>query len=295
MVLSITLKVLFAVIVNFVILRSFARNGKLVMMIVQVVLLLAICMISEFAGANVLNRQHMHGSHTSAFWINLVVYLLILSISFAIFFTREWIAHEKQRRELVEYKLTSELNFLKSQINPHFLFNTLNNLYALAQYQNNTDLAGGIHKLSGLMRYVLYDSSAEKVSLTKELEYIRDFIGLNKLRYDESEVTITIETEGITDSCYIAPMILIPFIENAFKHGVKVEAHADINIIIRCSPDQLYFRCDNPIFKHEAPDQKGGIGLDNVKRRLELLYPGKHKLDISHNGKFAVDLVLTLK
>ena len=211
-------------------------------------------------------EPHMHMSHTSVFWISLVVYLLILSISFAIFFTREWIKHEKQRRELVEYKLTSELNLLKSQINPHFLFNTLNNLYSLAQYHNNNDLAGGIHKLSGLMRYVLYDSSADKVSLTKEIVYIRDFIGLNRLRYDESEVTVSFQVDGITGSCYIAPMILIPFIENAFKHGVKVEAHANINIIIKCSPDILYFHCDNPIFKQDARSEESGIGLDSDKQ-----------------------------
>ena len=145
------------------------------------------------------------------------------------------------------------------------------------------------------MRYVLYDSSTDKVSLTKEIVYIRDFIGLNRLRFDESEVSVSFEVEGITGSCYIAPMILIPFIENAFKHGVKVEDHANINIIIKCSPDVLYFHCDNPVFEHHVPAEESGIGLDNVKRRLELLYPDNHKLDITHNGKFVVDLTVTLK
>jgi two-component system, LytTR family, sensor kinase len=263
-------------------------------MVCWVLLLLSAFIALELLNANFYSFSHLHGGHlSSVFWISLIIYMVIISISFAVFFTREWMAHEKQRREMIEYKLTSELNFLRSQINPHFLFNTLNNLFSLAQKHENNELASGIYKLSGLMRYVLYDSSADKVSLANEMIYIKDFIGLNKLRYDESEVKVDISVAGDPGACSIAPMILIPFIENAFKHGVRAEAHSTILIKIECGAGKVHFHCRNPIFNNPSVTGEGGIGLENVRRRLALLYPGRHRLDIENDGStYSVDLEL---
>ncbi|HYE55059.1 MAG TPA: histidine kinase [Chitinophagaceae bacterium] len=297
MFIPVVLKVFFTAILLMLVLPSFSRKRRIWMLVLQVVLLLAVFIAFELQYASSYRFSHLrHVGHlSSVFWINLIIYLVIVSVSFAVFFTKEWIAHEQQRRELVEYKLSSELNLLKSQINPHFLFNTLNNLFSLAQKHENNELASGIHKLSGLMRYLLYDSSADKVSVADEIVYIEDYIGLNKLRYDAWEVNVVFRVLGDPAKCYIAPMMLIPFVENAFKHGVKAEEHSTIAVVIACLPGTLHFSCTNPVFNNKMKEPHGGIGLDNVRRRLELLYPGRHKLDIVQDGStYYVSLELYL-
>jgi two-component system LytT family sensor kinase len=222
--------------------------------------------------------------------ILLFAFLVILGISFAYFFLKQW-----AKSELIQ--LSTENKFLKSQINPHFLFNTLNNLFSMAQAKGNDELADGISKLSGMMRYMLYDSNAESVFLSTEITYLEECITLNKLRYADEEVIVRFHYPAQTSGISIAPMLFIPFVENAFKHGVAIGQTTMVAINILISEQMLIFTCENT--NHNAIKkmsiEKNGIGLENVKRRLELLYPGKHQLLLTEtDGKYSVKLELNL-
>ena len=227
----------------------------------------------------------------------LLAFLVIEGISIAYFFLNAWAKSELIQTQLQANQLSTEIKFLKSQINPHFLFNTLNNLFSMAQDKGNDELADGISKLSGMMRYMLYDSNEESVPLSKEILYLEECITLNKLRYADEEVIITFDHAGQIADISIAPMLFIPFVENAFKHGVAIGQRAAIQIAIAVSGKKLNFSCVNTdhsiIRKMEM--EISGIGLENVKRRLELVYPGKHRLIIDkEDGKFMVNLEIDL-
>ena len=220
----------------------------------------------------------------------LFAFLVILGISFAYFFLKQW-----ARSELMQ--LSTENKFLRSQINPHFLFNTLNNLFSMAQAKGNDDVADGIAKLSGMMRYMLYDSNEEHVFLSTEITYLQECITLNKLRYADDEVIVKFDHPANANGVRIAPMLFIPFVENAFKHGVVIGQTTTINIAIGISGKLLIFTCENA--NHAAIRKmdigQSGIGLENVKRRLELLYPGKHRLALTETEeKFSVHLEVNL-
>jgi hypothetical protein len=227
----------------------------------------------------------------------LFAFLVILGISIAYFFINAWAKSELIQTRLQANQLSTEVKFLKSQINPHFLFNTLNNLFSMAQAKGNDELADGISKLSGMMRYMLYDSNEERVPLGKEITYLEECITLNKLRYADEEVTVTFDHTGQIADIGIAPMLFIPFVENAFKHGVAIGQTAAIQIAIAVSGEKLKFTCVNRDYSaiKKMEMNISGIGLENVKRRLDLVYPGKHQLIINkENGKFIVNLEIDL-
>ena len=227
----------------------------------------------------------------------LLAFLAIQGISIAYFFLKEWAKSELIQTQLQANQLSTEIKFLKSQINPHFLFNTLNNLFSMAQDKGNDELADGISKLSGMMRYMLYDSNAERVPLNKEISYLEECITLNKLRYADEEVLVTFDQGGPIADSRVAPMLFIPFVENAFKHGVAIGQRAAIQIAITVSGQKLNFGCVNTDYSiiRKMDMDISGIGLENVKRRLELVYPGKHRLIIhKEDGKFMVNLEIDL-
>jgi hypothetical protein len=226
-------------------------------------------------------------------------FLVIQGLAMAYFFLKEWAKSELIQSRLQANHLSTEIKFLKSQINPHFLFNTLNNLFSMAQAKENDELADGILKLSGMMRYMLYDSNEERVPLNKEIGYLEECITLNKLRYADEEVLVTFDHPGQSTDVSIAPMLFIPFVENAFKHGVAIGQKATIYIAIAIavSGQKLIFNCVNTDFSFikKMGMEISGIGLENVKRRLELVYPGKHQLMINNeSGKFMVNLEIDL-
>ncbi len=224
-------------------------------------------------------------------------FLVIEGIAIAYFFLKAWAKSELRQTQLQANQLSTEIKFLKSQINPHFLFNTLNNLFSMAQAKENDELADGILKLSGMMRYMLYDSNGERVPLGKEITYLEECITLNKLRYADEEVLVAFDHPGQNTDVSIAPMLFIPFVENAFKHGVAIGQRATINIAINVSGQKLIFDCVNTdySFIKKMEMEISGIGLENVKRRLELAYPGKHQLMINNgSGKFMVNLEIDL-
>ena len=225
----------------------------------------------------------------------LLAFLAIQGIAIAYFFLNEWAKSELIQTQLRANQLSTEIKFLKSQINPHFLFNTLNNLFSMAQDKGNDELADGISKLSGMMRYMLYDSNEESVPLSKEITYLEECITLNKLRYAEEEVIVTFDHAGPIADVSIAPMLFIPFVENAFKHGVAIGQTTAIQIVLVVSGQKLNFRCVNTDHGFIKKMEISGIGLENVKRRLALVYPDKHRLIINkEDGKFMVNLEIDL-
>ena len=223
----------------------------------------------------------------------LLAFLVIQGIAMAYFFLNAWAKSELLQTQLQANQLSTEIKFLKSQINPHFLFNTLNNLFSMAQGKGNDELADGISKLSGMMRYMLYDSNEESVPLSKEITYLEECITLNKLRYADEEVIVTFDHAGPIADIRIAPMLFIPFVENAFKHGVAIGQRAAIQIAIVVSGQKLIFSSVNTDYSmiRKMEMEISGIGLENVRRRLELVYPDKHRLKINkEDGKFMINL-----
>ena len=198
---------------------------------------------------------------------------------------------EKEATEFRSEKLEAELKFLKSQINPHFLFNALHNIYTLTVLKSD-QAPGHLLKLSGMLRYMLYDCKADRVPLGKEIEYLRHYIDLNLLK-DSRGLNVETEVDESRPQLLIAPMLLIPFVENAFKHS-KVEDRTNgwIKIDLQTADDHILFQVQNSIPESQfMKDQVGGIGLNNVRRQLELLYPGRHELSIDANpDRFAIRL-----
>jgi len=254
--------------------------------------------------APVMKSDHPFSLHPEAInflirdWLHIQpVILLIEGIAIAYFFLKAWAKSELIQTQLQANQLSTEIKFLKSQVNPHFLFNTLNNLFSMAQGKGNDELADGISKLSGMMRYMLYDSNEESVPLSKEITYLQECITLNKLRYADEEVIVTFDQAGPIADSSIAPMLFIPFVENAFKHGVAIGQRAVIQIALAVSGQKLIFTCANTDFSkiRKMEMEISGIGLENVIRRLELVYPGRHRLHIKkEDGKFMVNLEIDL-
>ncbi|MBN2429917.1 MAG: histidine kinase [Acidobacteria bacterium] len=199
-------------------------------------------------------------------------------------------------QELRAKQVQTELSLLKAQINPHFLFNNLNNLFGLARKQD-LRTAEGIAQLSHLMRYIIYDSANDRVELDLELEQIHRLIQLQQLRFTpEDDITIDFSVTGKTEGILLPPLLLIPFVENAFKHGISLRNPSFIHIALDVGSGALRFAVHNS--NHARPSQsertlETGLGLPNVRRRLELLYPDAHRLDIQSDGDhFSIELHL---
>ncbi len=177
-----------------------------------------------------------------------------------------------KRKEQEKQSIQTELNYLKSQINPHFLFNTLSNIHALA-YKNSKATPDAIMRLSSLMRYMIYKSSGELVALEREIDYLKDYINLQQLRY-RNESIVDLQVIGDTKNFNLAPLIFIHLLENAYKHSPGKLNRGDIKVAIGIKENSLSFSIQNPIGSKKTGviDEPGGIGLSNVKRRLELLY-----------------------
>ena len=199
--------------------------------------------------------------------------------------------NKKQKLEIQEIKtqkIKTELELLKSQVNPHFFFNTLNTLYSMVMMKGDEETAEGISQLSGLMRYMIYDTKVDLISLDKETEHIKNFIELQKLRFDqEDELDVKFEIFGETKSKTVPPMLFIPFVENAYKHGLSTKQKNEIFIQVDALDDLLKFRIMNTINnKRKSNPEHSGIGIENVKKRLEILFPQTHILRTSQDSKF---------
>ena len=198
---------------------------------------------------------------------------------------------DEQVKEQENERLKSELSFLRSQISPHFMFNVLNSVVSLSRRKPEM-VEPVVVKLSELMRYMIYETNDSIVPISKELVYLESYIDLQKIRFGD-DIQINFAHELGPKSSNIEPMLLIPFVENAFKHGVGFIENPTIEIELKDSAKNLYFRVANKkgTAMNETKDESSGIGLANVKRRLELLYPTNHQLEVKDSGS---DFIITL-
>jgi hypothetical protein len=214
-------------------------------------------------------------------------FFLFLAVFFFSLLLRISIRWQQTEKE----KLYNELSYLRGQVNPHFLFNTLNSIYSLA-IQKSDDTADAVVMLSGMMRYVLHDAAKDWVPLDKEMTYIEDFIALQKLRFGNT-IPISFTVKGNMAGKQIAPLILMSFIENAFKHGVNAEEKSEIKIDIFIEEKELRLLVKNNKVRIGNTEEKSGLGIENTKKRLQHLYPKKHELKIvDSKDYFSVSLAL---
>jgi two-component system, LytTR family, sensor kinase len=221
-----------------------------------------------------------------------IVPFIVASFIFRLISDR--LRYERLEKEARSEKLSSELKFLRSQVSPHFLFNMLTNMVSLARHKSDL-LEPSLIRLSDLLRYMLYDSQKEKISIATEVEQIRNYVQLQQLRFQDS-VCVELNIRNNSNESHIEPMLLIPFIENAFKHGIGAQKDPYIIINVDAQNKHLDFSVSNNYVKGNASkDENPGIGLNNVKNRLRLLYPGRFQLSIDdENAVFFVHLTLNL-
>ena len=223
--------------------------------------------------------------------------LAIIGIASQIRFFKLYLAQEQKEHQLIQEKLETQYTFLKAQVNPHFLFNALNNIYSMAVQKQQKEIALGLENLSGIMHYLTYESNAKEVPLTKEIELIKNYIDIIQLRIEEvDDVTISFNVEGEITNKKIAPVILLPLVENAFKHGIKPDEKCLVSIKLICQQNSLKFITKNTLFVYASKEVKEkGIGLENVKKRLLLRYPDNYRLTIKETtGYFHTDLTINL-
>ncbi|HEX2848805.1 MAG TPA: sensor histidine kinase [Chitinophagaceae bacterium] len=262
---------------------------------------LLLIIVSSFVKMNILGRvmhapalMNLSGNWKTRIYDNLIPHFFLVTAGAAIQLMIDYFRLQQRMAETAKEKAEAELNFLKSQINPHFLFNSINSVYFLIDKQNQ-EARESLHKFSDMLRYQLYEVNGNRVTIEKEIRYLEDYVHLQKLRKDEQyEVSFhySPQVKGFT----IEPLILIPFVENAFKH---VSAHAGQPNYIRINLDynngRFVFSAENSKEAKASIDAYSGIGLRNVKRRLELLYPGRYELTIEDKaGSYKAELVLQL-
>lgn len=233
-----------------------------------------------------LHLHHRDWNETLGFFlVNALLYMLVAGLSVAIRMTAKWYQVESSKHELEKSKAEAELQNLKSQLNPHFLFNTLNNIYSLIAFSPEK-AQKAVHDLSRLLRYVLYDSNQQEVPLEKELDFIRNYVELMRIRLPQ-HVELEINIAEANPGSSIAPLLFISLIENAFKHGVSNNKPSFIHIHIHQDNGRIVCDISNSYFpKDNSQDKSGsGIGLQNLHRRLELLYPSRHIFAYGQNGE----------
>lgn len=245
--------------------------------------------------ANDPNFFNLGGNLKARIYDNVIphFFLVIAGAAFKLMFDQ--LSLQKKIAELAKENAEAELNFLKSQINPHFLFNSLNSVYFLID-KNNPDARQALHKFSDMLRYQLYEANGEKIPIEKEVTYLRDYVHLQQLRKDEN-YKVQFNCSSDVKNFSIEPLLLIPFVENAFKHiSHKTDGNNFVKLDLSRSNGYFVFAVEN---SHEkgifTTEKHGGIGMNNVKRRLELLYPGSHQLKVDDEANtFKINLVLKI-
>lgn len=208
--------------------------------------------------------------------------LAMLSITSSFKFIEDWFVNQRIQQELRNYKLEAELKFLKTQVNPHFLFNALNNIYSLS-YTGSKEASPMILKLSEMMRYMIYEAREKRTPLVKEIQYLENYIELYRLK-SEDPMDITFEVKGRPEGVSIEPLIFIPLLENSFKHG-DLDEGGWMKAVMNVEGDTVSFDISNSITgKVGTKDKQGGIGLENIQKRLKLVYPKKHEFEIEEGA-----------
>jgi two-component system LytT family sensor kinase len=236
----------------------------------------------------------LSGNLKSRIYDNVIPHFFLVIAGAAIKLMVDYTKLQQRMAETAREKAEAELNFLKSQINPHFLFNSLNSVYFLID-RSNTEARESLHKFSDMLRFQLYELNGAKIPVEREVSYLRDYVDLQKLRKDENytvEFTCSPSVKGFV----IEPLLLIPFVENAFKHISHFPSQNNfVRLDMHRENGHFTFTAENSKETAKTTEGPGGIGLVNVKRRLELLYRGKHTLSIQNDlEKYKVQLTLTL-
>lgn len=278
--------------------RKLVHYGvSLILLVIVVNAVKAACIATSFYTINI--DFSWQESFQHYFWRDIFsgATLLAIVLSGAYKLTKDWFAGESVRQQLIGEKLTAELAFLKYQVNPHFLFNTLNNLYAMALTENSPRTADSVAKLGTLMRYMLHESAAPQVLLSKEIAYLQEYVALQQLRLSNAhQIRIDFRVEGEPAGLQIAPLLLVPFVENAFTHGISLRNPSFVDVLLQVWDSQLRLTVQNSVHPDKPERHEPGLGLENVKRRLSLLYPATHSLSVEEKlGVFLVRLVLVLK
>ncbi len=210
---------------------------------------------------------------------SLLIAIMILGFDTGLRTVFRWTKSEQEREILTKEKVKSELAFLRNQISPHFFMNTLNNIHALIDFDKE-EAKESVIKLSGLMRYLLYESEGEKILLKKEIEFLKNYIELMKLRFTD-QVEVRLDLPDSLPDKQIPPLLFTSFLENAFKHGVSYDNPSFIHIAISNAPGKLFLRIHNSKHKTPKKDTASGIGMENTKKRLDLIFKGDYTLDIT--------------
>ena len=288
--------------------RFFLQNKKTTYILILIGLIILTYLLTSFINENVLNNpvqdakfleayKKVTGENTTpsfkvfGLFNHILASILISGFAMGLGVMEKLNQTEKKQKELEKEKLNSELAFLKNQISPHFFFNTLNNIYSLIGIDGPT-AQDSVLKLSKLMRYLLYESEHGESKISSEIDFMNNYIDLMKLRLSP-KVELQVDFPKEISDFSIPPLIFIPFIENAFKHGISYRDRSYINIAMKIGKEQISFSTENSIGKNSHPNdlQHSGIGLENVKKRLGLLFPGKFELNIDQNESiFRVEL-----
>jgi len=266
------------------------KKGILLYLLVIAVSLLIVWFLSKYVDQQLFPIKRKWGK---PLFPNIISYIFIIGTSCSYRIIIDNFKSRKLNKDKETENLKTELSFLRSQISPHFMFNVLNNLVSLARKKSDK-MESALIQLSNLLRYMLYEGTQGKISLTQELKYLNGYIDLQKLRFGD-DVIIIFTADGDLENFDLEPMLLIPFVENAFKHGMGTIENPMIKIKLTAVNKTLKFLVENDIADiSESKDDNSGIGLNNVKRRLDLLYKNNYELTIStDNGKYMVNLKLT--
>lgn len=277
---------------------NFLKRDKIPQLIGAMFFTIAVFIASRYLVEQVLYKHwfdmqnYTDDTPTSKYIADNIYYsLAFLVMPAAVYSVEQNFKTEITNRKLKAEVVKSELAFLKSQINPHFLYNTLNYVYSLA-IPVSDQLANAVLRLSDLMRYTLNESVDGKVTLNKEVEYLESYIELFKMRF-EPKFYVSFITEGIAEQ-KLAALMLIPFVENAFKHGVLNDEQHPVRIKLKVQAKRLSFEVSNKINRGQK-DHSSGVGLVNIQRRLDLIYPDQHELLVSNNGNtYKTTLILNI-
>ena len=281
--------IVFFIVPKFISPLQFVKFAFFLLAGVAVAILLELFPVFEFT--NGVSHAYVNASFTTmGFYVSVALVYGIV---------RNQLGVEKKKQQLSSEKLQAELKLLKSQINPHFLFNALNNLLAVSEKSGSSEISAGITELSDLLRFLIYDTQTDVIPVQKEVDFIDSYISLLSMRYaKDDDITVDFGISGVDSNHLIAPSLLIPFVENAFKHGVNLRDSSFVNIDLSINENVLHFDVKNSLHfyeKTELDKRYSGVGLENVKKRLLLSYPDEHKLNIEHkDDSFSVQLEIDL-
>jgi sensor histidine kinase YesM len=271
---------------------NYRRFNKTRVVVVAVLLLSSVLVLFYGLEASIFGADSI--SLPVAIGVGVFVFYVTVSSSYGV--VKILIKAEQQQQQLLMAKKQAELNLLRNQLQPHFLFNALNNLLSLVEQQQSPQLANAFDKLSQLLRYVIEETKNERVPLEKEIEFIKNYATLQLLRFETDEVRFKFSIVGDFLDQQLEPGLLIPFVENAFKYGTEPENSSTIDLkIVLPKPNELYFSITNDLLSYNNTNDNTGTGIRAAKERLELVYPGKYSLKITKDEHYKVELILRTK